>query len=33
MPPIRSQSSQKLATQEGKILLALSDLQNNLIVY
>ena len=29
MPPIRSQSSQKLATQEGKILLALSDLQNN----
>ena len=28
MPPIRSESSQKLANQEGKILLALSDLQN-----
>jgi hypothetical protein len=28
MPPIRSESSQKLASQEGKILLALSDLQN-----
>ena len=29
MPPIRSQSSQKLASQEGKVLLALSDLQND----
>ncbi|KAJ5240629.1 uncharacterized protein N7469_002220 [Penicillium citrinum] len=29
MPPIRSQSSQKLANQEGKVLLALSDLQND----
>jgi hypothetical protein len=28
MPPIRSQSSQKLAQQEGKILLALADIQN-----
>jgi len=28
MSPIRSQHSQKLANQEGKILLALDDLQN-----
>jgi hypothetical protein len=28
MPPIRSESSQKLANQEGKILLALSDLND-----
>jgi hypothetical protein len=28
MPPIRSESSQKLANQEGKILLALDDFQN-----
>ena len=31
MPPIRSQSSQKLVNQEGKILLALGDIQNNRI--
>lgn len=31
MPPIRSQSSQKLANQEGKVLLALTDLQNGRI--
>jgi hypothetical protein len=31
MPPIRSQSSQDLKQQEGKILLALSDLQNKRI--
>jgi hypothetical protein len=28
MPPIRTESSQKLANQEGKILLALDDLKN-----
>ena len=28
MPPIRSESSQKAANQEGRILLALNDLQN-----
>jgi hypothetical protein len=28
MPPIRSESRQKLASQEGKILLALDDLKN-----
>lgn len=28
MPPIRSESSQKLVNQEGKILLALEDLKN-----
>jgi hypothetical protein len=28
MPPIRSKSSQKAANQEGKILLALDDIQN-----
>ncbi|KAF7734260.1 HTH Psq-type DNA-binding domain-containing protein, partial [Penicillium ucsense] len=31
MPPIRSGSSQNLANQEGKILLALDDLQNGRI--
>ncbi|CEJ58776.1 hypothetical protein PMG11_07422 [Penicillium brasilianum] len=31
MPPIRSETSQKLACQEGKILLALSDLENGRI--
>jgi helix-turn-helix, Psq domain len=31
MPPIRSESSQKSASQEGKILLALDDLQNGRI--
>jgi hypothetical protein len=31
MPPIRSESRQKLANQEGKILLALSDLQEGRI--
>jgi len=29
MPPIRSESRQKLAEQEGKILLALSDIQSD----
>jgi hypothetical protein len=28
MPPIRTESSQKLANQEGKILLALDDIKN-----
>jgi hypothetical protein len=28
MPPIRTESSQKLANQEGRILLALSDIKN-----
>jgi hypothetical protein len=28
MPPIRSESRHKLANQEGKILLALSDIKN-----
>jgi hypothetical protein len=28
MPPIRSESRQKLANQEGKILLALNDIEN-----
>ena len=31
MPPIRSESSQKLANQEGRILLALSDIKNGRI--
>jgi hypothetical protein len=31
MPPIRTESSQKLASQEGKILLALDDLKNGRI--
>ncbi|OOQ86757.1 hypothetical protein PEBR_19872 [Penicillium brasilianum] len=31
MPPIRSEYTQKLAKQEGKILLALSDLQEGRI--
>jgi hypothetical protein len=31
MPPIRSESWQKSANQEGKILLALNDLQNGRI--
>jgi hypothetical protein len=31
MPPIRSESSHKLANQEGKILLALSDLKEGRI--
>ncbi|CEO58658.1 hypothetical protein PMG11_03366 [Penicillium brasilianum] len=31
MPPIRSANAQKLANQEGKILLALSDLENGRI--
>jgi hypothetical protein len=31
MPPIRPKSRQKLANQEGKILLALSDLENGRI--
>jgi hypothetical protein len=31
MPPIRSESSQKLVNQEGKILLALDDLKNGRI--
>ncbi len=31
MPPIRSESSQKLANQEGKILLALSDIKDGRI--
>lgn len=31
MPPIRSESLQKSANQEGKILLALDDLQNGRI--
>jgi hypothetical protein len=31
MPPIRSESSQKLANQEGKILLALNDIKNGRI--
>jgi hypothetical protein len=29
MPPIRTESSQKLVNQEGKILLALDDLKNS----
>ncbi|EPS30863.1 hypothetical protein PDE_05815 [Penicillium oxalicum 114-2] len=31
MPPIRSESSQKLANQEGKVLLALSDIKDGRI--
>ena len=31
MPPIRSESLQKLANQEGKILLALDDIKNGRI--
>jgi hypothetical protein len=31
MPPIRSKSRQKSANQEGKILLALSDIENSRI--
>ena len=31
MPPFRSESSQKLANQEGKILLALSDIKDGRI--
>ncbi|OOQ86488.1 hypothetical protein PEBR_21279 [Penicillium brasilianum] len=31
MPPIRSESRQKLANQEGKILLALDDIKNRRI--
>ena len=31
MPPIRSESAQKLANQEGKILLALNDIKNSRI--
>jgi len=31
MPPIRTESSQKLANQEGRVLLALSDIKNGRI--
>ena len=31
MPPIRTESSQKLANQEGRILLALDDIKNSRI--
>ncbi|KAJ5242255.1 uncharacterized protein N7469_000582 [Penicillium citrinum] len=31
MPPIRTESSQKLVNQEGKILLALDDIKNSCI--